>query len=224
MHIPIFFLPEIRVLGPTVKRQSGLLFVKGGGGKFGAYIGFPYFISLGDTTNLTLTPYIGTESSMLGVEAETIFKSGRAQIEALYKPQTNDKSDLISSNQISRFGVKGKHFYNIDEQVRWKNEWDFVSDPKFTKDYESLYKRDVSGQSPSKIRSEINYFSSHYNYGLIGGGVASNLYGSVPITSSYLESRVRYRTEALGGAGYSCRFLHTGRNIQLGASRSRTHR
>ncbi len=66
-NIPVLWLPKLSLPDPTVKRANGFLLAnpKYRSG-FGLGIELPYFITIGDHKDLTLTPYIAEHSRTLG--------------------------------------------------------------------------------------------------------------------------------------------------------------
>jgi LPS-assembly protein len=77
-NTPIFYLPRLRMPDPTLDRASGFLFPEiVSNSQLGTGIRIPYFIKLGDTRDLTLTPYIATDTRTLEFRYRQAFRRGR---------------------------------------------------------------------------------------------------------------------------------------------------
>lgn len=64
MDLPVMYLPRLRLPDPTRKRATGFLIpTLRNTNKLGTGLKLPYFITLGDHKDLTLTPYVTTEGS-----------------------------------------------------------------------------------------------------------------------------------------------------------------
>ncbi|WP_299150126.1 LPS assembly protein LptD [uncultured Tateyamaria sp.] len=80
--IPIFYLPRLRMPDPTVSRTNGFLFPElVVNSLFGTGIKTPYFVPLGDSSDLLITPYIADGTRTLQLRYRKLFKRGRLTIE-----------------------------------------------------------------------------------------------------------------------------------------------
>ena len=62
--VPVFYIPRLRLPDPTLKRASGFLMPKlTGNSNLGTGIRLPYFLKLGASRDLTITPYITTNGA-----------------------------------------------------------------------------------------------------------------------------------------------------------------
>ncbi len=62
--VPVFYIPRLRLPDPTLKRASGFLMPKfTGNSNLGTGIRLPYFLKLGASRDLTITPYLTTNGA-----------------------------------------------------------------------------------------------------------------------------------------------------------------
>ena len=62
--VPVFYIPRLRLPDPTLKRASGFLMPKlTGNSNLGTGIRIPYFLKLGASRDLTITPYFTTNGA-----------------------------------------------------------------------------------------------------------------------------------------------------------------
>jgi hypothetical protein len=213
--LPLLFFPELQLLSPEVERQGGFLFFTGGVGAQGFFMGFPFFIDLGEDVNVVLTPYLGAGHSLLGVHYEQLGRSWRVRMDNLLKPRTGALRD-ISEREIGRWGSRGYHEYDLDKRWRLRSEWDVVSDTEFGFDYSRIHRRGVSRRSPSYGESRVEFFDSK-SYGELSLGFADNLYGDTPLYDKFWGGRWS-RTRS-GGEGV--RWLESLRLFSVGESYER---
>lgn len=80
--VPMFYLPRLRMPDPTVKRATGFLLPSfRTSSRLGAGIKLPYFIALGPSRDLTLTPYVSTNSDTLMMRYREALTNGSIEVE-----------------------------------------------------------------------------------------------------------------------------------------------
>lgn len=63
---PVFYTPYLSAPDPSVKRQSGFLMPSfGGSSTLGAHLSLPYYLTLGDSADVTLTPRFTTQAGQV---------------------------------------------------------------------------------------------------------------------------------------------------------------
>ncbi|MFQ5438518.1 MAG: LPS-assembly protein LptD [Paracoccaceae bacterium] len=100
-NIPVAYVPRMRTPGPSVTRASGFL-VPGlsNSSLLGASISAPYFITLGDYADLTLTPHVySSGTTTLGLAFRKRFYNGRL-----------DLTGAISNDTVSATARRGYLF------------------------------------------------------------------------------------------------------------------
>ncbi|MEM1352580.1 MAG: LPS assembly protein LptD [Pseudomonadota bacterium] len=79
---PVLYLPRLRLPDPTQERATGFLRpTLRNSSLLGFGIEVPYFIAIGDDKDLTITPFIATESRTLQLRYRQAFRTGRIQFQ-----------------------------------------------------------------------------------------------------------------------------------------------
>ncbi len=77
MDIPVFYVPRLRLPDPTLERATGFLIPSfESDSNLGVGLKAPYFITLGDHRDLTLTPLITTRTKTLGLRYRQAWRRG----------------------------------------------------------------------------------------------------------------------------------------------------
>ena len=81
MGLPIFYLPRLRLPDPTLERATGFLVPElTFNDRLGTGLKLPYFITLGDHADLTLTPYLSTDRTRtLEFRYRQAFRNGEVE-------------------------------------------------------------------------------------------------------------------------------------------------
>ena len=75
--VPVLWVPRMRLPDPTLSRATGLLVPEQRNTTLLGYgIKLPYFITLGDSRDLTLTPYVSAETRTLELRYRQAFRNG----------------------------------------------------------------------------------------------------------------------------------------------------
>ncbi len=75
--VPLIWLPRMRLPDPTLDRATGLLIPEQQNtNRLGFGIKLPYFITLGDSRDLTVTPYLSPETRTLELRYRQAFRNG----------------------------------------------------------------------------------------------------------------------------------------------------
>jgi LPS-assembly protein len=82
-RVPVFWLPRLRLPGPSVERASGFLVPSvRTTSSLGLGLKIPYFIKLSDKRDLTLTPYLSSSTKTLELRYRQAYRTGRIQLDA----------------------------------------------------------------------------------------------------------------------------------------------
>ncbi|MBI1418290.1 MAG: LPS assembly protein LptD [Limimaricola sp.] len=127
--IPVLWVPRMRLPDPTLKRATGLLVPSvRSNDTFGTGIKLPYFITLGDSRDLTLTPYLAPRTTTLEARYRQAFTNG-----------TLEAKGAISRDQILSDRWRGYLFANGAFKLRdsWQLSFDVQSatDKAYLLDY-----------------------------------------------------------------------------------------
>ena len=126
--VPIIWLPRIRLPDPTLERATGLLIPQQRNTtQLGFGIKLPYFITLGDSRDLTVTPYLAQETSTLELRYRQAFVNGDITVEGAVSDDT-----LIPQTRSYLF-ADGRFDLRNDYQLIFDIET--TSDPAYLLDY-----------------------------------------------------------------------------------------
>ncbi|WP_128516737.1 LPS-assembly protein LptD [Tabrizicola thermarum] len=128
--VPILYIPRLRMPDPTLKRATGFLMPQvRTTSDLGTGIKVPYFIVLGKSADLTLTPYLtARQSQTLGLRYRQAFATG--QIDATGSV-TRDK--LFPGETRGYLRVTGE--FTLPERFLLTFDGQTVTDPAYMLDY-----------------------------------------------------------------------------------------
>lgn len=87
--VPVFWLPRMRLPDPALKRSTGFLVPRQRNtNRLGSGIKIPYFITLGDYRDVTVTPYVSAETTTLELRYRQGFARGRLEINGAVSDDT----------------------------------------------------------------------------------------------------------------------------------------
>lgn len=87
--VPVFGLPRLRLPDPTLDRATGLLVPRfRNTDLLNAGLKLPYFITIGDSRDLLLTPYLSSETTTLELRYRQAFRSGMLTIDGAVSQDT----------------------------------------------------------------------------------------------------------------------------------------
>lgn len=126
--LPIFWLPRMRLPDPSLERATGLLIPEQRNTtQLGFGIKLPYFITLGDHRDLTVTPYVSQETTTLELRYRQAFANGDVTIQGAVSDDTllpQTRSYLFAEG---RFDLANAYQLIFDVET--------VSDPAYLLDY-----------------------------------------------------------------------------------------
>ena len=126
--MPLFWLPRMRLPDPTLDRVSGFLIPdQRTSTRLGVGIKLPYFITLGDHRDLTLTPYLSRETTTLEARYRQAFRNGDIQINGAVS------DDTLEDARRSYAFLRGNFTLADDYQLRFDVET--VSDVAYLREY-----------------------------------------------------------------------------------------
>lgn len=128
--VPVFFLPRLRMPDPTLARATGFLmpqFRTTSG--LGSGIKQPYFITLGPSRDLTLTPYLSTKSGRtLEARYREAFPTGEIEMTG-----SLSRDDIRPGENRGYLAAEGRFDLPKDFTLRFSGM--AVSDPAYLLDY-----------------------------------------------------------------------------------------
>jgi LPS-assembly protein len=188
--IPVFYFPYLTQPDPSVKRQTGLLIpTVGVSSKLGFFAAVPYFITLGPSADITLTPILAAKTGpVLDAKYRQAFNNGVLNIDLSGgQNQGHFENSIFSSgtidlNQDWRAGFSYNHASNPD----YLNDFNILPNASFlTSD---LY---VEGFAPgSYARLDAETYQ---------GLVASVTQSEVPIVLPHAQYDFESDQDGIGG-------------------------
>ncbi|WP_415920444.1 LPS-assembly protein LptD [Tateyamaria sp. SN6-1] len=128
-NTPIFYLPRLRMPDPTLDRASGFLFPEiRSSTLLGTGVKVPYFITIGESRDLTLTPYISNQTRTLEFRYRQAFRKGRIVFEG-----AASRDDLQPDDQ--RGYLFGVGEFELGRDFRLQFDVELTSDDAYLSDY-----------------------------------------------------------------------------------------
>jgi LPS-assembly protein len=128
MDVPIFWLPRLRLPDPTLTRATGFLIPRlRSTSRLGTGIKVPYFIAMGDSRDLTLTPYLSPHTRTLEMRYRQAFRFGRLQLDGAVSGD-----DILDETRAYLFGTGS---FALPLGFRLDANVELASDPAYLLDY-----------------------------------------------------------------------------------------
>lgn len=186
--LPVLYLPRLRIPDPTLKRATGFLtpeFRTTSG--LGSGFKLPYFIALGPSRDLTITPYISSRSAQsVDLRYRQAFATGEIEV-----------SGAVAKDQL----VPGTTRYHLETFGRFDLPRDFelrfsgivVSDPAYQLDY--------GLEAKDRLESQIEVTRTRRNEHISGRllGIRSIRAGEVNSTLPTVIGDLTYHRRFSGG-------------------------
>lgn len=129
MDLPVFYLPRLRLPDPTLKRATGFLIPSARTtNRLGTGIKVPYFIVLGDSRDITITPYLSARTTTLEFRYRQAFRHGRIEFNA-----AGGKDALIPNRTRGYLFGHGK--FDLPRDFKLDFGIELASDPAYLLDY-----------------------------------------------------------------------------------------
>ncbi|EPX79197.1 Outer membrane protein Imp [Litoreibacter arenae DSM 19593] len=126
MGLPVFYAPYLRLPDPTVKRANGFLVPElRSNGDLGVGLRTPYFFTLGDHADITLTPWLTTKGART-LEARYRQKFARGEIEINGAVTDDNASSLDTRSYLFADGT-----FAVGAGFTGKFDVELVSDPGY---------------------------------------------------------------------------------------------
>jgi LPS-assembly protein len=139
--VPVFWLPAMRLPDPNLERATGFLIPEQvSNTQLGTGIKIPYFITLGDSRDLTVTPYVSEETRTLELIYRQAFRNGYLEIEAAASDDTLEDEDRSYVFASGSFDLSRDYKLDFDVEA--------VSDTAYLEDY--------SYSSKDRLDSEVS--------------------------------------------------------------------
>ncbi|MCO6381674.1 LPS-assembly protein LptD [Oceanicola sp. 502str15] len=207
--VPVMYLPRLRLPDPTLKRATGFLSPTfRSTDKLGFGVKIPYFITLGDHADLTLTPYLSTNSTRtLEFRARRAFRAGTLSFEGAVSEDDIREGELRSYAFVAgQFDVGRGYALNFDIET--------VSDTGYLLDYGYSDKdRLDSAVEIARTRRDENFRANITAYRSLRDGESNE---TQPTITADLHWEKRFTPALIGGsAGFTFDLHHHYRRSDL---------
>ncbi len=193
-NLPIAYFPRLRMPDPTVERYTGFLVPRiVNSGRIGAGIKVPYFVTLGEHADVTLTPFLTTKARTLETRYRQAFSYGDIVLNAAFS------TDELQSGLRGYLFGSGRFQLPRDYRLTFKIEQ--TSDSRYLLDY------DYSNTDRLENNIEISR-TRRGSYSEAGFTTFETLRGSelpvddqLPNVQGYALHEGRFSPAAIGGQG-----------------------
>lgn len=156
--VPIFWIPRMRLPDPSLKRATGWLSPNfRTTDQLRTGVKLPYFIRIGDHRDLTLTPYVSSETTTLELRYRQAFMRGDITIDAAVSEDT-----LMPDTLRSYLFLNGDFDVGTDYKLTFDVE--IVSDPAYLLDYGFSEKDRLDGAVSLLRVRDTDLFQSNLTY------------------------------------------------------------
>lgn len=210
--IPILYTPYFSHPDPTVKKKSGLLFPSFGSvSETGIYVSQPYYYTIDDTSDLTLTPtFMSKENPSTTLQYRKNFIDGALELSGSYHRQKKRTGYTAPETPLNLPGAVKQDrwhlFSNLDYDIDAKQRFKFKINRASDTTYLSLYP--FSERSYSNTFSANRNLTSHITYENFNDNTYASIKGvtyqtdrpkTTPIILPHVDHHFFSKQTALGG-------------------------
>lgn len=191
LDIPVFYFPAVRLPDPNLKRSNGFLVPSTRStSNLGTGIKVPYFFTLGDHRDLTLSPYLSSKTRTLDARYRQAFKRGNIEFNGAFT-----RDDLQANEDRGYLFGEGQFDLGLDYQLEF--DLKTVSDDAYIADY-SLPDLDRlrSQISVTKAQRDSLLRAALINFKTLRDSENQDL---IPSTIGEIYYQKRYFPTSLGG-------------------------
>jgi len=157
LGVPVAIIPQLRMPDPTLDRSTGLLVPSGRSSSLlGAGFKLPYFVAIGDSKDVTFTPYLSDRTSTLEWRYRQVFTNGNL-----------NATGAISSDALvdhTRAYVIANGHTSLNRGYEMVYDLELTSDPSYLLDYGYSGKDRLDSAVSVQRVTGIEYISSDFVY------------------------------------------------------------
>ena len=192
--VPVFYIPRLRMPDPTLSRATGFLMpaLRSTSG-LGTGLKFPYFVTLGASRDLTITPYLTSKNGRsVELRYRQAFATGQIEITG-----ATSRDDLLPGESRGYLFANGA--FDLPQNFTLTFNLQTVSDPAYLLDY--------GISSADRLDSRIEISRTRRNEHISGRVISfQTLRGdedntTIPSVMSDLTFHRRFSLGPLGGEG-----------------------
>ncbi len=179
-NVPIFYLPRLRLPDPTLDRATGFLTPSiRTTSQLGTGIKIPYFIKLGETRDLTVTPYLSSATRTLELRYRQAFRTGRIEFEGAISRDDQRPGE-------TRGYLFGKGDFDLAQDFKLNFEIETTGDRAYLTEYGYSNKdRLTSELTISRARRDEYIRGSLFNYETLRDGEDNDTLPTLVLDSEY---------------------------------------
>ncbi len=191
-NLPVAYFPRLRMPDPTVDRYSGFLVPSlVDSSRIGTGIKLPYFVTLGDHADITLTPFVTPNSRTLESRYRQAFRYGDIELNA-----AATKDDIETDLRAYLFG-EGR--FNLPRDYKLRFDFELTSDPTYLSDYDYSGKDRLENQiGLSRTRPNSYFEAALLNFKTLRGSELP-FESQLPNAQGSLLYERRFQPVMLGG-------------------------
>lgn len=192
--LPLLYWPNLRIPDPTVTRTRGFLLPElRSTSRIGTGIKLPYFIPIGDSRDLTLTPYVSSDwTRTLEARYREVFKTGAVEFEGAFS-----RDSLKPGSQ--RGYVFGAGQFLLPRDFKLTFGLQSVSDKEYLTDYGiSDEDRLESGFAVTRTRRDEYFVGQYVHYHSLREDEPND---TLPTEVGDLTYLHRFNPRLIGGQG-----------------------
>lgn len=128
-RVPVIYVPRLRFPDPTLKRTTGFLFPRlKQTSQLGTGLKLPYFITLGPSADVTVTPYFSSSTRTVELRYRQAFRTGDIKFEGAVS-----RDDILEGS--TRYYLFGNGTFNLPNEFKLSFDIQTVSDDAYLLDY-----------------------------------------------------------------------------------------
>jgi len=160
LDVPVFYLPRLRLPDPTLKRARGFLMPSyTSTSQLGFGLKLPYFIPIGDSKDITVTPYISAETKTLELRYRQAFRNGRIEINGAVSKDT-----LLPENNDTRGYLFADGTFSIGRGYQLDFDIETTSDRTYLRDYDYAGKDRLDSEISVNRTRKDEYINAQLSY------------------------------------------------------------
>ncbi|MCV2864286.1 LPS-assembly protein LptD [Albidovulum sediminicola] len=129
LGVPLFYAPWLRIPDPMLDRATGFLLPRiRSTSTLGTGVKIPYFVTLGDSRDVTLTPYLSGRTTTLELRYRQAFVNGKVEVEGAMS-----RDDILPGED--RGYLFGTGSFRLQNDFVLSGELRLVSDDSYLLDY-----------------------------------------------------------------------------------------
>ncbi|CUH62765.1 Organic solvent tolerance protein [Thalassovita gelatinovora] len=190
MNVPVFWLPRLRLPDPTLDRATGFMIPSlKQNSLLGLGLKLPYFIKMGDHRDLTLTPYLSSETRTLELRYRQAFRHGKIEFNGAVS------EDSIQSDR--RGYLFGEGLFDLKRNFQLSFNVEAVTDRAYLVEYDYSDKDRLESEvALTRVRRDEYVRAALTSYQTLRDGEDNS---TLPTIIGDIEYEKRFFPKSIGG-------------------------